>query len=393
MKRLILTLPYIAVLVLSILLFKSSQNVSASTIPPVRYRCGTWNVVASPNPGTSSNFLNGVAALSAKNAWAVGAYGNGNGSVTLVEQWNGTQWSVVASPNVSGALSDTLSAVVALSTSNAWAVGSYQNAANVQQTLIEHWNGTAWTIIASPNIPSLFNTLTAVSAVSANDIWAVGNASGANGFQVLIEHWNGTTWSIVPLSASGQLTSVVALNAKNIWAVGSVASTNSSQVLIEHWNGHKWSTMSGINPGMAGNTLNSITANAANDVWVVGNYTNSVGPRAEYVPLIEHWNGQAWSVVNSLTIGTSELISAVTTISAHDMWLFGDYRESLDPMGPYYTLIEHWNGTAWSIVKSPSPGSIASDLVAAAHVPGTSAIWTVGFTQGTLYQTLTASRC
>jgi len=71
----------------------------------------------------------------------------------------------------------------------------------------------------------------------------------------------------------------------------------------------------------------------------------------------------------------------------------GDYRSGIDPMGPYFTLIEHWNGSAWTVVNSPSPGSIASDLVAAARVPATRRVWAVGFIEGTIYQTLTAFRC
>lgn len=44
------------------------------------------------------NFLNGVAGLSSTDAWTVGSYQNGSGrSRTLIERWDGTQWSVVPS--------------------------------------------------------------------------------------------------------------------------------------------------------------------------------------------------------------------------------------------------------------------------------------------------------
>ena len=64
--------------------------------------CGSWNVVSSKNPGTSLNFFNGVAALSSKDVWAVGYYANtpfGQSSSTLTEHWNGTHWRVISSPN------------------------------------------------------------------------------------------------------------------------------------------------------------------------------------------------------------------------------------------------------------------------------------------------------
>jgi hypothetical protein len=36
--------------------------------------CKGWSVVTSPNPPDSSNGLNGMAAISANNVWAVGFY-------------------------------------------------------------------------------------------------------------------------------------------------------------------------------------------------------------------------------------------------------------------------------------------------------------------------------
>ena len=63
-------------------------------------------------------------------------------------------------------------------------------------------------------------------------------------------------------------------------------------------------------------------------------------------------------------------------------------------MGSYFSLIEHWDGTAWSVVNSPSPGSMASDLVSAVLIPGASKMWAAGFAQnGGMYQTLTEFYC
>jgi hypothetical protein len=174
--------PYISVLALAAFFLTGLTGVSAAILPRHTYSakaCGTWSQVTSPNVGTSYNTLNGVAAISAHNVWAVGAYGNG--SITLVEHWTGIQWQVVASPNVKGSLSDSLSGIVAITTNNIWAVGSYNNASNNSQTLIEHWNGSKWSIVSSPNVVSVANSLAAISAISATDIWAVGSVSGNTG--------------------------------------------------------------------------------------------------------------------------------------------------------------------------------------------------------------------
>jgi hypothetical protein len=337
----------------------------------------------------------GVAALSANNVWAVGSSGDGHGGLTLVEHWNGSQWQVVASPNVDGSLSDELTGVATIATNNIWAVGDYYNASHTQQTLIEHWNGSNWSSVFSPNVASLFTVLTAISALSATNIWAVGNSSGLQGYQPLIEHWNGKSWNIVPSPSSqrGQLKGVAALSTNNVWAVGSAVGIQGIQTLIEHWNGSSWSVVRSSGPGLTTNTLNGLAAVSAHNLWAVGDDTNSLGPSASFAPLIEHWNGSSWSIVRNARQGTSDLLNGIAAVSASNIWTVGDYRSSFDPMGPYFTLIEHWNGSSWSVVRSPSPGSLASDLVAVARVPAARSIWAVGFMQNSTYQTLTELSC
>lgn len=395
MRRLNMIFIPSVLIITAILLLLRTAVASTTSLSSAPKSCGGWSYVASPNVGTGSNFLYSIAAVSATNVWAVGEYGNGNGSSTLVEHWNGKQWSVVASPNVNGATENTLAGVTAIAANDIWAVGSSTTANFVQRTLIEHWNGKRWSIVASPNVTGLGNGLTAVSAVSAKDIWAVGNLSGPNGYQPLIEHWNGRQWRIVASSGVGTLNGVVAIARNNVWAVGSRASTNNIQTLIEHWNGSSWSVVASAGPGLASNTLSGVTAISANNVWAVGDSANISSPHAPYSPLIEHWNGKAWSIVASPIQGTSDHIGGIAAVSASNIWVVGDYTSDIDPAsGTYLTLIEHWNGTAWSVVNSPSPGSIASDLVSAAAIPKTSRVWAAGFGQNdTAYQTLTEFYC
>jgi len=267
----------------------------------------------------------------------------------------------------------------------------------MQETLIEHWNGSAWKIVASANFAPSGNTLAAISVVSASDMWAVGtttSASSASGYQPLIEHWNGTQWSISSSPAvAGRLASVAAIAANDAWAVGSYVGPHGIATLAEHWNGTKWSVVSSPSPS-AINVLNSVVKISANNVWAVGDYTNSPAPSAEFTPLIEHWNGTQWSVVNGVLQGTSDLLNGMAAVSANNIIVVGDYRTSIDSQGPYFTLVEQWNGTQWSVVNSPNPGSVDSDLVAAARVPKTNHFWAVGFVyDGTTYQTLTEKRC
>ena len=95
-----------------------------------------------------------------------------------------------------GSINNELFGVAAVSATNIWAVGFIANttaAGSVQQTLIEHWNGTSWSVVSSPN-PGSSPVLSGVAATSATNAWAVGN-SGFN--QTLVRAWNGTKWSVV----------------------------------------------------------------------------------------------------------------------------------------------------------------------------------------------------
>ena len=67
-----------------------------------------------------------------------------------------------------------LSAVSAVSPTDIWAVG-FQGSGPA--TLTENFNGTSWSVVAAPNpAGSTFDELNGVSAVSSNAVWAVGDS-------------------------------------------------------------------------------------------------------------------------------------------------------------------------------------------------------------------------
>ena len=93
-----------------------------------RWNGTMWKRMPGPNPSPSSNELTGVAAISATNAWAVGRYINGSVYRTLIAYWNGTTWTRQPSPDPAGpARSDALDGVAATSATNIWAVGFYDD--------------------------------------------------------------------------------------------------------------------------------------------------------------------------------------------------------------------------------------------------------------------------
>jgi hypothetical protein len=105
-----------------------------------------------PDATSSLSVLTGVSAVSAADAWAAGSYVNSSGvQVPLIEHWNGTAWKTVPSAAPSGATSIEVSAVSAVSATDAWVAGYYQNSSGTQVPLIMRWNGTAWKTVTSPN--------------------------------------------------------------------------------------------------------------------------------------------------------------------------------------------------------------------------------------------------
>jgi hypothetical protein len=119
-------------------------------------------------------------------------------SAATSQSWSGLQ------PPSPGADNNELSGVAVLSPCDAWTVGSLNNSSGLQQTLVEHWNGTAWTVVPSPDPGSLDDALAGVRAVSASDIWAVGADDIPGIEQTLIVHWDGHTWSHVTSPALGR---------------------------------------------------------------------------------------------------------------------------------------------------------------------------------------------
>ncbi len=187
---------------------------------------------------------------------------DGGPTKTMIEHFNGSTWTVVPSPNPgigSGAYNE-LSGITALSTNNVYAIGYYSTSTNAYQTLVEHFNGSKWVVMPSANMANTHDLLNGVTALSANNIYAVGYAFTLDSVgHTLIERFNGTTWSVVSTPSPGTLSvlsGVVALTAKNMYAVGNTfTGTSTNPTLIEHFNGTTWTVMSSPSPGATDNSL------------------------------------------------------------------------------------------------------------------------------------------
>jgi hypothetical protein len=356
---------------------------------------GKWSIVNSPNASTTqTNVFYGMTCVSASDCWAVGYYVNGSATQTLIERWDGSSWAIVSSPNTLPTQDNVLNGVTCVSPSECWAVGYYHNG-SVNQSLIERWNGTSWAIVSSPNILATQNNyLSGVTCVPASNCWAVGyylNASIV--YQSLIERWDGSSWAIVSSAntlptQSNFLYGITCTSASNCWAVGYYfISGVAYQSLIQRWDGSSWVVVSSPNTlPTQDNVLNGVTCVSASDCWAVGYYySNGVASNGT---LIERWNGTSWSIVSSPSNSASakNVLNGVTCVSASNCWAVGSYYTG----GGDQTLIEHWDGTLWTIAPSPNTSDRATNILSGVTCVSASDCWAVGnHYNGGPFQTLT----
>jgi hypothetical protein len=326
-----------------------------------------------PSSGDRVDLLD-VAVVSACDVWVVG---DSNGADTgglaqpLIEHWTGGgSWTVVPGPGIEAGRQAELTGVSAVSASNIWAVGNYADGRD-GNVLILHWDGASWTrqsVGASAGSFAL-----RVFAPSAGQAWAVDGK--------LILHWDGSGWTPTPLPsdpglAGLQLFNVTATSASNAWAVGLTTAPSFAPVIL-HWDGSSW-TRDHLADGVYYPT--AVSAVSATDAWAVGASINDDGTLA--VPVTLHWDGTSWTAIPSPDPATgaqpTAALSGVTAVSASSAWAVGSYTTGGDGTGnpPTASLLLHWDGHSWSQTATPHFGTDDDLFSVAAGPAGT--IWTVG---------------
>jgi hypothetical protein len=330
------------------------------------------------------SYLTAASADSVSDIWAVGEFAPANTFSkpvgTITEHWNGKTWVIgFAIDEPSGETH--FNGVSALSPSDVWAAGWYGPPfSGPIKTLAERFDGSSWSVLKTQNgSGDAADYFEGALALSDTDVWAVGakqTASRSNP-RTLAEHWNGRTWAVVAtdnLTHYGNVLSGVAGSGRDdIWAVGQAQATTSG-ALAEHWDGRKWKAMPLPGPsGLSG--LSAVTEVAPNDVWAVGS-TLSTSPPGVFT-LIEHWDGSGWTVVKSPNVKRRfwNSLNGVSHSSSTDVWAAG-YWETQSSGGPSGPLVEHWDGKTWRIVPASNPHTSGGFGAIAEASP--SNVWAVG---------------
>lgn len=204
--------------------------------------------------------------------------------------------------------------------------------------------------------PGDASVLNAVIADPGTPPRAVGDwyDAGADVYHSLVVRQKGSAWVRVasedPGDTRNALQGLTSIPGGDAWAVGFSQDAGSGFVtLIERPAGDRWEAVPSPSPGDQESVLWSVAAPANGNAWAVGYQQDSGGPRRT---LIEHWNGTRWKVVPSPSVGTDDnLLYGVAAVAPDDVWAVGVYSV------PWFqTLVLHWNGSKWKVVASPNVG-------------------------------------
>ncbi|HWL65418.1 MAG TPA: hypothetical protein VNP73_05530, partial [Actinomycetota bacterium] len=174
-----------------------------------------------------------------------------------------------------------------------------------------------------------------VRALAPDDVWVIGRRSGES--KTLAIHWDGSTWTSTrtPNRHESTVRGVYALDAsgpRNVWAVGFTqqlpegdypGSIGPPEPLIEHYNGEKWSVVTtGLPPDDHGPVLHDVLVHDKDDVWIVGTRWFDSGRGKA---LVMHFNGSKWKIVHSGNKPKQERsLHVVTSTQPNTIWAVGN---------------------------------------------------------------------
>ena len=318
-----------------------------------------WVRVPTPAlTGTTSSILSGVACPAVHDCIAVGTENFSRGGSTLVEHWDGTRWTVVPSANGHG-FDSALNGVWCGSASDCVAVGDSEAA-----TLVEHWDGHTWRVqnSPSPTRDESNDSLLAVDCPGTAMCFAVGTevTGGDDAAITFVERWDGTHWSIVdtPSPSGGNyasLTSIVCPSVDNCVAVGDA----NYRPIIERWNGTRWSI--DLYPSSDG-SFDGVACTGPSRCEVVGDH---------YGPAVaEGWDGHHWTAEPFPEHGQTAYAFGVACPSNGHCDAVGQ--------GDFGPLAADWNGTAWTSVPADRVPTTASSTLASVSCSSSTSCVAVG---------------
>jgi hypothetical protein len=255
------------------------QSVAAS------FSAGTWKLGSVPARGSASNNLWNVTCPTRTRCFAVGFYFDIPSGYyrTLIARYNGSTWTLDASPN-RGNVDNYLFGVDCFDTTHCVAVGrNYDPNTQVSRTLVLNFNGATWTVVATPNRASASNLLADVSCGDVTHCVAVGYSVSAVGATVstLVMGRNQERWGIRVSAdrpgSSNVLRDVSCPSATTCVAVGASdpGTTNfDEQSLVQTFSGGVWSLAGSTDRAGYDNHLWGVSCSTETQCVAVGQSQN-----------------------------------------------------------------------------------------------------------------------
>jgi hypothetical protein len=309
---------------------------------------GSWTVEPTPTPsGATSSELDGIACPAPTQCIAVGTYRDAtNNSLTLAGRWNGTAWSILPTPNPTGSTSNQLSSIACTSTTHCTAVGSGFAAG---------WNGTTWTLqtIVTPRPhtggPAVLVGVSCRGALCA----AVGYYERDAVETVVVENWDGQKWvlgaaSISSPNDSSVLNAVSCRSPTSCMAAGSFHNSffNQDHTLAESFS-LTWQQQTFPDPGPSiGGSVDDVSCPSMRFCAAVGSFETS----ADFETYAETWDGGQWiprTVPNPATTN----LTAVSCSTATACTAVGNGGDAING---FVTLAERWDGANWTVQSTPN---------------------------------------
>lgn len=301
-------------------------------------------VYNTPQIGHGSSF-DAVATISSTDAWAVGSYNDGRQHPhPLIEHFDGRNWTIVAAPTGTGSV---VYSITAISASDIWALSD---------GAVLHWNGHRWGVATDLGSYTLFK----VTHTPGGVLMALGFQRPSGATQVLVHGtsgWSPLTTSPLPLPNSHRacdvqagMSSITALSPADVWVGGSVGDPNAATppcAYAAHWDGSHWTSPPVPNvTGNDGTSIASISARGPNEVWAVGSDETS-GENFRFVSrhgYVVRWNGTSWTKLCNFGCGP-DWSTIDATGSA--VWVVGETQYPQDPFTPAQMEIDRWAGNGW----------------------------------------------
>ena len=295
-------------------------------------------------PANASGF-SVIIATGARQAWAFGGTNPGGPSTPIAALWNGTTLTPSTLPRgLTGFINEASSPAA----NDVWAAGQFGR-------YVLHWNGKGWRVARQWRS----GQITGLTAINARDVWIFGTTTDGSR-TVGTWHFDGTTWS--PASgAAGSLYRASALSQNDIWAIGA----NSGADVILRYDGHTWSRVR-TGPSLNGIEPEDILAVSNRDVWVAGTVTSRGDlPHLELL----HWNGSHWSrLPTGLAAWAGRLAVGPN----------GDVLLTATPANASATgLIVHASSRGWGSAMVVA-GGMASGVSDVALAPQSGSLWATG---------------